>query len=72
MATADPAPAASTSCRPNVSDQHTVVAVHALTVALVAALITVRLDEFDTLDNRLLDAQQGAPYPGVAHAVLRS
>jgi len=28
--------------------------------------------KFDALDDRLLDAQQGAKYPGVAHAVLRS
>jgi hypothetical protein len=32
----------------------------------------VGLIELDTLDDRLLDAQQGAKYPGVAHAVLRS
>jgi hypothetical protein len=30
------------------------------------------LIELDTLDDRHLDAQQGAKYPGVAHAVLRS
>jgi hypothetical protein len=29
--------------------------------------------ELDSLNNdRLLDAQQGTPYPGIAHAVLRS
>jgi len=28
--------------------------------------------ELDTINNCLLDAQQGAPYPGVAHAVPRS
>jgi hypothetical protein len=30
------------------------------------------LVELDILDNRLLDPQQGAPYSGVLHAVLRS
>ncbi len=32
-------------------------------------IVVVELDPFD---DRLVDAQQGAPYPGVAHAVLRS
>jgi hypothetical protein len=39
---------------------------------LAAAVSIVDLFELDTFDNRLLDAQQGAPYPGVAHAVPRS
>ena len=30
------------------------------------------LVDFNPFDNRLLDAQQGAPYADVAHAVLRS
>jgi len=30
------------------------------------------LVELDLLDDRLLDPQQGAPYGGVLHAVLRS
>jgi hypothetical protein len=32
----------------------------------------VVLLEVHVLDDRLVDPQQGAPYPGVAHAVLRS
>jgi hypothetical protein len=28
--------------------------------------------ELDVLDHGVLDAQQGAPYAGVPHAVLRS
>jgi hypothetical protein len=28
--------------------------------------------ELDPLNDRLIDAQNRAPYPGVAHAVLRS
>jgi len=39
---------------------------------LAAAVSVVALIELDTFHNRLLDAQQGAPYPGVAHAVPRS
>jgi len=38
----------------------------------VAALIVAVVFELDLLDDRLLDAQQGAPHPGVAHAVPRS
>jgi hypothetical protein len=32
----------------------------------------VLLLELNPIDNGLLDAQQGSPYPGVAHAVPRS
>jgi hypothetical protein len=30
------------------------------------------LIELDLLNDRLIDAQKSTPYPGVAHAVLRS
>jgi hypothetical protein len=30
------------------------------------------LVELDPLNDRFIDAQKSAPYPGVAHAVLRS
>jgi hypothetical protein len=36
-------------------------------LAVVALLL-----ELDMFDDGLLNAQQGAKYPGVAHAVLRS
>jgi hypothetical protein len=39
---------------------------------LATAVPVVVPFDFDALDHGLLDAHQGAPYPGVAHAVLRS
>jgi integrase len=54
--TADTAPASRRPRSPHLHDQ--------LTAAVPF--------ELDTLNNCLLDAQQGAPYPGVAHAVPRS
>lgn len=45
------------------SDQHTIL------YALSIELIVLWLHKLDLFNDHLLDAQQGAPYPGVAHAV---
>jgi hypothetical protein len=61
-ATADPASTVCRSRRPNMRDEP------AIDILAVVALLL----ELDMFDDGLLNAQQGAKYPGVAHAVLRS
>ena len=58
--TADTAPASRCPRSPHLHDEPAAAATAAVPF------------ELDTLNNCLLDAQQGAPYPGVAHAVPRS
>jgi hypothetical protein len=66
---ADTAPVTGRPGYPHMSDQQ---AVTLVTLAHLAVLVALAVLELDLLDNGLLHAQQGAPYPGVAHAVLRS